>query len=77
MRRRLRRLELSQSDKDSGIRLFFVTGGYESDDAWAFLRDQGHQLRENDLVVQFVHAQEGRPLYQPMELATWSPPTAS
>jgi hypothetical protein len=77
MRRRVGRLEMSQQDKDIGVRLFFVTGGYEGDDAWAFLRDQRVNLRENVMVVQFLPAEDGRPLYQPMELATWSPPTAS
>jgi hypothetical protein len=68
MRRRLRRLELSQPDKDTSVRLFFVSGGYENDHARAFLRDQGVDLRANDLVVQAVPTQDGRRVYEPMQL---------
>lgn len=69
MRRRLWRLELSQPDEDTGYRLFFVMGGYEGDDPRAFLRDHGQDVREADMVVQFVPAKDGQRFYKPMELA--------
>jgi hypothetical protein len=69
MRRRLKRLELRKPEQDD-FRVFFVQGGYEGDDARAFLRDHGQDVRETDLVVQFVPAKDGQHLYTQMELAS-------